>query len=158
MERTVRTGALQRFQSTMDLFFQAVRQQALDRRAGHVPDLESYISLRRDTSGCKPCWALIEYANDLNIPDEVMEHPSLVALGEATNDLVTWSNVSKTFYSFKFGCLAPLCVRFIWHLLTPLVVRLFSSSPLPSTALSSPSRCCRGCGLFALRVEEEGSG
>ena len=24
-------------------------------------------------SGCKPCWALIEYAYDLHIPDEVME-------------------------------------------------------------------------------------
>lgn len=95
MERTVLPGALQRFQSTMDLFFQAVRVQALDRRAGHVPDLESYIALRRDTSGCKPCWALIEYANGLQIPDEVMEHPSIVALGEATNDLVTWSNVCK---------------------------------------------------------------
>ena len=33
----------------MDFFFQAVTQQAADREAGVVPDLESYISLRRDT-------------------------------------------------------------------------------------------------------------
>ena len=33
----------------MDFFFQAVTQQALDRQAGVVPDLESYITLRRDT-------------------------------------------------------------------------------------------------------------
>jgi len=33
-------------------------------------------------------------ANNLKIPDEVMKHPSILALGEATNDLVTWSNVS----------------------------------------------------------------
>jgi hypothetical protein len=95
MRRLVKTGsagAQQRFMSTMDLFFQSVSQQAIDRKMGVVPDLESYISLRRDTSGCKPCWALIEYANDLDIPDEVMEHPSLEALGEAANDLVTWSN------------------------------------------------------------------
>lgn len=45
-------------------------------------------------SGCKPCWALIEYAYNLHIPEEVMEHPTILALGEATNDLVTWSNVS----------------------------------------------------------------
>jgi hypothetical protein len=77
---------------TMEFFFQAVAQQAIDRKRGLVPDLESYISLRRDTSGCKPCWALIEYANNLDIPDEVMESPSLLALGEAANDLVTWSN------------------------------------------------------------------
>jgi hypothetical protein len=33
-------------------------------------------------------------ANNLKIPDEVMDHPTIRALGEATNDLVTWSNVS----------------------------------------------------------------
>lgn len=78
----------------MGFFFQAITVQAVDRKRGSMPDLESYISVRRDTSGCKPCWALIEYANDLHIPDEVMDHPCILALGEATNDLVTWSNVS----------------------------------------------------------------
>jgi len=90
-------GAQQRFMSTMDLFFQAITIQAKDRRDGTIPDLDPYIAVRRDTSGCKPCWALIEYANDLDIPDEVMEHPVMEALGEATNDLVTWSNVSPSF-------------------------------------------------------------
>ena len=97
----------------MDFFFQSVTQQALDRATGVIPDLESYIALRRDTSGCKPCWALIECkfflsfrhalilmrrlcldAGNLDIPDEVMEHPLICNLGEAANDLVTWSNVS----------------------------------------------------------------
>lgn len=85
-------GAQQRFMSTMDTFFQAITIQAKDRRDGVIPDLDSYISVRRDTSGCKPCWALTEYANGLDIPDEVIEHPVVEALGEAANDLVTWSN------------------------------------------------------------------
>lgn len=89
---TASPGTQQRFIETMDFFFQSVTQQALDRATGVIPDLKSYIALRRDTSGCKPCWALIEYANNLKIPDEVMEHPTILALGEATNDLVTWSN------------------------------------------------------------------
>ena len=84
----------ERFIHTFDLFFRAITQQAADRRAGVIPDLESYIELRRDTSGCKPCWALIEYANGLNIPDDIMSHPIIETLGEAANDLVTWSNVS----------------------------------------------------------------
>ena len=88
-------GPRQRFIETFDFFFQAVTEQALDREDGVIPDLASYIALRRDTSGCKPCWALIEYANNLNIPDEVMEHPVIRSLGEAANDLVTWSNVSR---------------------------------------------------------------
>ncbi len=33
-------------------------------------------------------------AENLDIPDEVMEHPLICNLGEAANDLVTWSNVS----------------------------------------------------------------
>lgn len=47
------------------MFFQAITIQAVDRKNDVVPDLESYINLRRDTSGCKPCWALIEYANNV---------------------------------------------------------------------------------------------
>ena len=87
-------GSQNRFVNTMDLFFKAVTTQARDRSAGVIPDLEDYITVRRDTSGCKPCWALIEYANGLDLPDEVMEHPIIQSLDEATNDLVTWSNVS----------------------------------------------------------------
>ena len=86
-------GAQKRFVHTVGLFFKAVTIQARDRSAGTIPDLEDYITLRRDTSACKPCWALIEYANGLDLPDEVMEHPIIQSLDEATNDLVTWSNV-----------------------------------------------------------------
>ncbi|TFK38101.1 isoprenoid synthase domain-containing protein [Crucibulum laeve] len=92
MVLTASPGAQQRFIETFDFFFQSVTQQAIDRASGAIPDLESYIALRRDTSGCKPCWALIEYANNLDIPDDVMDHPIIRSLGEAANDLVTWSN------------------------------------------------------------------
>ncbi|KAK2461246.1 hypothetical protein APHAL10511_006773 [Amanita phalloides] len=89
---TASSGTQQRFLETFDLFFQSVTQQAADRASGRIPDLESYIALRRDTSGCKPCWVLIEYANNLKIPDDVMDHPIIRSLGEAANDVVTWSN------------------------------------------------------------------
>lgn len=78
----------------MDLFFHSVTLQAHDRVRGIVPDIDSYIGIRRDTSGCKPALALIEYCYNLNIPDEVMEHPIIWSLQQATNDMVTWSNVS----------------------------------------------------------------
>lgn len=63
------SGAQQRFIETLDMFFQAVTQQAIDRANGVIADLESYIAMRRDTSGCKPCWALIEYANNVSASD-----------------------------------------------------------------------------------------
>ena len=66
--QTASPGAQQRFIETFDMFFQAITEQARDRANGVIPDLESYIAIRRDTSGCKPCWALIEYANNVSIP------------------------------------------------------------------------------------------
>ena len=78
----------------MQMFFEAVKQQALDRADGIVPDLDTYIEMRRETSGCKPVFDLIEYSLDLDLPDAVVEHPVIVALNNGANDLVTWSNVS----------------------------------------------------------------
>lgn len=40
-------------------------------------------------------------AENLDIPDEVMEHPLICSLGEAANDLVTWSNVCVYSFSIK---------------------------------------------------------
>jgi len=85
-------GANARFIETLEMFFEAVNLQAKARDENVVPDLESYIDIRRDTSGCKPCWALIEYALDIDLPDFVIEHPIIEALGQGANDLVTWSN------------------------------------------------------------------
>ncbi|KAI0703666.1 terpenoid synthase [Cerioporus squamosus] len=93
--RLTATGSLnaqKRFIDTFELYFHAVIQQVKDKASDTIPDLESYIAMRRDTSGCKPCWALIEYAYNLDLPDWVMEHPVVEGLGDAANDLVTWSN------------------------------------------------------------------
>ena len=101
-------GFQKRFIYTMDLFFKAVAVQARDRATGVVPDLEDYIVMRRDTSSCKICWTLIEYANGLDLPDEVMDHRIIQNLDEAANDLVTWSNVSiytESFRSLRFSLL-----------------------------------------------------
>ncbi|KAF7327684.1 Terpene cyclase [Mycena kentingensis (nom. inval.)] len=81
-----------RFKETFEMFFEAVNVQAKWRDSDIVPDLETYIAIRRDTSGCKPCWALIEYGLDIDLPDFVAEDPVIMSLNESTNDLVTWSN------------------------------------------------------------------
>lgn len=86
------------------MFFEAVHVQASDREKGIVEDLESYIELRRDTSGCKPVFDLVEYSLDINLPDAVVNHPVVKALNQSSNDLVTWSNVRKLFFW-------PICTR-----------------------------------------------
>ena len=44
-------GPQARFKETLALFFEAVNIQARARDEGVIPDLESYIDVRRDTSG-----------------------------------------------------------------------------------------------------------
>ncbi|TFK54635.1 terpenoid synthase [Heliocybe sulcata] len=88
-------GVQARFKESLELFFEAVHQQAQDRDADIIPDIESYIDVRRDTSGCKPVFDLMEYALGIDLPDEVVENPVIKALNQGTNDLVTWSNVSR---------------------------------------------------------------
>ncbi|KAF8184523.1 terpenoid synthase [Mycena galopus ATCC 62051] len=85
-------GTQARFKETLAMFFEAVSIQAQMRDTGYIPDLESYIALRRDTSGCKPSWALIEYGLDIDLPDFVANDPVIMALDQATNDVVSWSN------------------------------------------------------------------
>jgi alpha-muurolene/germacrene-A/gamma-muurolene synthase len=92
--KNCKPGPAHRFKETLEQFFESVNLQAQDRDANQIPDLESFIDIRRDTSGCKSTFDLIEYAYDLDIPQEVLEHPVIEALKQGSNDLVAWSNVS----------------------------------------------------------------
>ena len=44
----------------MESAFDSLMQQTRERMAGVTPYLESYIVVRRGTSGCFPCFVLIE--------------------------------------------------------------------------------------------------
>ena len=74
----------------MEVYFDA---QCLEADSKGTPDMDSYIRFRRGASGCNPCFTLIEYANGLNLPDEVFEDPAIRTLQETANDIVSWSNV-----------------------------------------------------------------
>ena len=105
MKETAGPGCQQRLMSTLDTYFQAIMQQAADRGSQNIPELEEYILLRRDTSGCKTGFAFIEYAANIDLPDDVIEHPIIKALSDATNDLVSWANVSRFLVSNIEHCL-----------------------------------------------------
>ncbi|KAG0707378.1 isoprenoid synthase domain-containing protein [Suillus ampliporus] len=92
---TAGPGCTERFIHTMGLFFIAAIKQADDRAKGLIPDLGPYIAVRQDTSGCKPIFSFIEYANRIDLPNEVTSHPVIMTMEEATNDLITWSNLYK---------------------------------------------------------------
>ncbi|EED80610.1 predicted protein [Postia placenta Mad-698-R] len=87
-----------RFRDNMRFFFAAVRQQARDRQCSTIPDLESYIIMRRDTSACRPSFDLIEYAMGMELPQYVVDDPIVQALNQSANNLCFWSN---DIYSFN---------------------------------------------------------
>ncbi|KAJ3876021.1 isoprenoid synthase domain-containing protein [Lentinula edodes] len=100
--QTSSTSVQQRFITTMSLFLTSVDQQAQDRAMGHIPEIEEYIKHRRETSGCRTCFVLIEYANNLCIPDEVLRHPIISEMENAANDVVSFANDVYSFNQEQF--------------------------------------------------------
>ncbi|KAG2046914.1 terpenoid synthase [Suillus hirtellus] len=91
-KETAGPGCTKRFIDGMDLWFIAAAKEVENRAKGHINDVESYIELRRDLSGCKACFAFTEFACQIDLPDEVVSHPVVIALEEAANDFISWSN------------------------------------------------------------------
>jgi hypothetical protein len=58
---------------------------------GVVPDLESYIQLRRDSSGLRMMFDLIEIAEGLVLPGEAVEGGAVGRLTQCAMDIVAWS-------------------------------------------------------------------
>ncbi|KAL9597623.1 MAG: hypothetical protein Q9219_005006 [cf. Caloplaca sp. 3 TL-2023] len=51
-------------------------------------DEQEYLALRRKNGGAGPCFALIEYFYDLDLPDEVFEHPAIQRLDELAREMI----------------------------------------------------------------------
>ncbi|KIJ56930.1 hypothetical protein M422DRAFT_149352 [Sphaerobolus stellatus SS14] len=92
------SGFLLRFTENIVGFLTARRIQSRHRDTGFVPDLDTYITIRRDTSGLKPLIDFLEYTLQIDIPDHVINHPVLETMKDCTNDFATWSN---DLYSFN---------------------------------------------------------
>ncbi|KAJ3041265.1 hypothetical protein HDV00_009658 [Rhizophlyctis rosea] len=100
-ERTLTTAGLgcrERFVRTTIEYLEDMCRQVEHRSTCTLPTLEEYIELRRNTSGVKPCWALVEYANNIDLPSDVASHPVLKSLDAGACDLLAWAN---DLYSFN---------------------------------------------------------
>jgi hypothetical protein len=85
-----------RFLATWSDYAASVAREAEHRTESRILDVEIYVPLRRNTIGALPVFALWEL--DMDIPDDVREHPTLrkmVALGA---EIIAIDNVS----SFSF--------------------------------------------------------
>ena len=82
----------QRFIMAFNAYCLSVVQEAGDRSSNHIRDVESYFKIRRDNIAVKPMFVLLEL--DLDLPDEVMEHPDIEGLTSYAVDMIILSNVS----------------------------------------------------------------
>ncbi|CDO76822.1 hypothetical protein BN946_scf185033.g19 [Trametes cinnabarina] len=91
---TTRRDWQKRFQRHLAAFRLKRALAAQDAVQGVVPDLESYIDLRRDASGAKMLLDMIVYAEGLNIPQYIYEHPALRRLRQDAADIIAWSTAA----------------------------------------------------------------
>ncbi|KAH9173525.1 terpenoid synthase [Lactarius sanguifluus] len=80
--KTTSPQAQKRFIKVFDAYAQAVVQEAADRGHKYVRSVQEYLEVRRDTIGGRPAFSMIEL--DLNLPDEVVEHPAI-------EDMTAWA-------------------------------------------------------------------
>ncbi|KAF8623697.1 hypothetical protein AX17_007395 [Amanita inopinata Kibby_2008] len=85
-------NATKRFYEQCIAYTYAVGKEAELREQDLVLDTESYIQLRRNNSAVQCCFALIEYAQGTDLPDEVFENPNFSQAWIAACDLVCWAN------------------------------------------------------------------
>ncbi|KAH9884567.1 isoprenoid synthase domain-containing protein [Xylariomycetidae sp. FL2044] len=79
-----------RFRATWVDYVESVARQAEIRSQSCILDLDSYLPLRRHTSGAPSTIAL--YEMDMDIPDHIREHPIVVELETIAVDLIVIAN------------------------------------------------------------------
>ena len=85
------TASSQRqFIDGFQMFMDAIIQQAVDRSTDHIRDIDSYLSVRRNTIGAMPAFALCGLY--LDIPDSVIKHPVIAKLAVLSTDMIIMDN------------------------------------------------------------------
>ncbi|KAK5999191.1 (+)-eremophilene synthase [Cladobotryum mycophilum] len=82
----------QRFAKAMYGYCYGALKQVDYYAIGRAPTLEEMVLLRRESSGVRPLYHLVEYAHALKVPDEVFEDPTIIELEELGVDMVSISN------------------------------------------------------------------
>ena len=79
----------------MEDHIHGVVQEAKDRNSGYIRDIDSLIKLRRKTVGVAVSAALLFLFTE--IPDEILDHPTMQRLVELSIDIVFYENVCRPF-------------------------------------------------------------
>ncbi|KAF2237958.1 terpenoid synthase [Viridothelium virens] len=93
LSQTSSKGVQNRFAASMTSYVEAVMQQVnLQSTAVLTSTIEGLVALRRDSIATTPIYALIEYAYGLELPDEVIKHPSIQKIETIATDMVLIQN------------------------------------------------------------------
>ncbi|TFY78436.1 hypothetical protein EWM64_g5579 [Hericium alpestre] len=89
--------SFRRFLKLGKAYVECVAEEAGLRVRNEVLDLDKYTAIRRENSAVRACFGVIEYALDIDLPDEVFEDPVFQRIYFAGVDMVCWAN---DLYSF----------------------------------------------------------
>ncbi|KAF4767580.1 hypothetical protein HAV15_009140 [Penicillium sp. str.  len=85
-------GVQKRFAKYMNEFCQANLKQVKLQPSGNIADVDELTNMRRGLICTTPIFALVEYASDLDLPDEVIGHPVIEELRVIITDIVWIQN------------------------------------------------------------------
>ncbi|KAF8266732.1 terpenoid synthase [Lactarius quietus] len=92
-ERAMKTASPQaqkRIIKAIGAHTKAQNQRSADRRHQHIRSIEEYFEIRRDSIAARPCLALIKL--DMNLPDEVVQHPIIEEMATLAIDMFVLDN------------------------------------------------------------------
>ncbi|EWY82669.1 hypothetical protein FOYG_14764 [Fusarium oxysporum NRRL 32931] len=81
-----------RWKKHLTMYCVGVLQQVGVQHRATRPTIEEYMDMRAGCVGAYPCIGLMEFAEGIDIPQYVMDHPSMQAISRITCDLVTLQN------------------------------------------------------------------
>ena len=125
---------MRRFINLWERYTNAVAKEAELRERGQIPDLKSFIPLRRDNSAVRLCFSIIEYALGIDLEDEVYEDSTFMDAYWAACDHVCWANVCFFNNIYRLFCsFINTSSKYRTFILT-----IWSSQKVSSETTSSP--------------------
>jgi hypothetical protein len=92
LEQHMPAAWMARFKRSFERYFNSTVWELEQRHLGLVPDLSTYVEMRRLTSGGYWVTHLIEVAEGICLTDEVWSHPAMQELLTATANIIGWAN------------------------------------------------------------------
>lgn len=91
-------GTQRRFARAMQHYTSGVAEHVEHFTTNHIPSLQEMLQTRQLSVGVAPLYHLVEYAHELQLPDEVFEHPVIQALERLGADFVILYAASPVFH------------------------------------------------------------